>query len=228
MNGCDFSGKTVFLTGGARGIGHDIKVLLEELGATVIAPTRSELDLSIPEQIEDYIHRNQTLEVDIFIHCAGMNQLASLHELDQNVFHKTFQVNYFSAVRLSQYFAEHMRKRAFGRIIFISSIYALVSRERRLQYTSSKTAITGLVKTLAIEEGINNILVNAVAPGYVMTEMTLQNLSQEEIQDLTEMIPTRKLQTVRDISNLVAFLASDFNQSITGQLIAVDGGFTCR
>ena len=74
----------------------------------------------------------------------------------------------------------------------------------------------------------DQILVNAVAPGYVMTDMTRQNLSCQEIEDLTEKIPTGKFQSEMDVANLVCFLCSDLNQSITGQLISVDGGFTCR
>ena len=121
-----------------------------------------------------------------------------------------------------------MKNQKWGRIVFISSLYGIVSRERRIAYSSSKNALNGLCKSLAIELGEDNILVNCVAPGYVMTDMTRKNLSEEEINAITNNIPTRRFQTTEDIANITAFLCSDLNQSITGQLIAVDGGFTCK
>ena len=81
---------------------------------------------------------------------------------------------------------------------------------------------------MAIELGENNILVNCVAPGYVMTDMTRKNLSETEIKNIESQMPTHRFQTTEDIANLTAFLCSDLNQSITGQLIAVDGGFICK
>ena len=88
--------------------------------------------------------------------------------------------------------------------------------------------MTGIMKSVALEIAADNILLNAVAPGYVMTDMTRKNLNEQEIKDIQRMIPTGRFQTETDIANLVCFLCSQFNQSITGQLIAVDGGFTCR
>ena len=92
----------------------------------------------------------------------------------------------------------------------------------------SKSALTGLMRTLALELAGDQILVNAVAPGYVMTDMTTQNLTQAEIASISAQIPTGRFQTEDDIAQLAAFLCSDANRSITGQLIAVDGGLTCR
>ena len=121
-----------------------------------------------------------------------------------------------------------MRRRKKGKILLISSLYALISRERRIAYSSSKSALTGLMRTLALELAGDQILVNAVAPGYVMTDMTTQNLTQAEIASISAQIPTGRFQTEDDIAQLAAFLCSDANRSITGQLIAVDGGLTCR
>lgn len=220
--------KTVFLTGGSRGIGKKIGEVLEGNGAEVIAPERRELDLSSSASIEKYIKANQDFSPDIFVHCAGINKLAGIEEISRDILEEVFQVNYFSAVELLKAFSGGMRKRQWGRIIFVSSLYSMVSRERRIAYSSSKNALTGLMKTLTLELASDNILVNAVAPGYVMTEMTKRNLSKEEIQSIEASIPTGKFQEEVDIANLVAFLCSDLNRSITGQLIGVDGGFTCR
>ena len=221
-----FQGKTVFLTGGSRGIGHCIRSYFSERGAEVIAPRREELDLSVPKSIQAYCKKG--IEADIFIHCAGCNELAGIEEIDTALAQRVFQVNYFAALELLHAAVPGMRARKEGKVLFISSLYALIARERRIAYSSSKSALTGLMKTLALELAGDQILVNAIAPGYVMTEMTTQNLSLKEIQRITAEIPTGRFQTEEDIAALAAFLCSTANRSITGQLIAVDGGYTCR
>lgn len=221
-------GRRVFLTGGSRGIGKCIRNQFENFGAEVIAPSRSELDLSDPVSIRTYLSQNPQVQPNIFIHCAGINPLAGIDQVNGDMLNHAFQVNCFSSVELIQSFSDSMRESKWGRIVFISSLYALVSKEKRLAYCSSKNALTGLMKTLALEFAPDNILVNCVAPGYVMTDMSRQNLSLEEISHIQSMIPTGRFQTEEDIANLVMFLCSDYNQSITGQLIPIDGGFTCR
>jgi len=223
-----FDKKIVFLTGASRGIGRRIKELFEASGAKVIAPARDELDLSSADSISRYLQKAPDIKADIFIHCAGINQLAGIESISQEILESVFQVNFFSAVQLARHFSGAMKQKGWGRIIFISSLYSLISKERRIAYSSSKNALTGLTKTLALELGQYHILVKAVAPGYVMTDMTRRNLSDAQIRELESQIPTGCLQTVDDIAALTAFLCSEFNQSINGQLIAVDGGLTCR
>lgn len=223
----ELTGRTAFLTGASRGIGKRIKETFECAGATVIAPGRGELDLASEEQIGEYIKGNPH-EIDIFIHCAGVNHLAGIETIEPQILLETFQVNLFSAVQLLHGYAGGMKRNGWGRVTFISSLYALVSKERRIAYSASKSALTGLTKSLALELGKENILVNAVAPGYVMTDMTKKNLSKAEIEEITAQIPQGRMQSEDDIANLTLFLCSDLNQSITGQLIAVDGGFACR
>lgn len=223
----DFIGKSVFLTGGSRGIGKAIKEMFCQSGATVISPERSRLDLSKTGSIEKYL-QEEDLQIDIFVHCAGVNELAGIQNINLDIINRVFQVNYNAPVILMSRFAEHMKEQKWGRVIFISSLYAIVSREERIAYSSSKNALTGLMKTLALELAPQNILVNAVAPGYVMTDMTKQNLSKQEIANIENNIPTGRFQTEDEIANMVAFLCSKLNNSVTGQLIAVDGGYTCR
>ncbi len=199
---------------------------MESCGAKVIAPGRMELDLLEPKSICSYLDQN--ISPDIFIHCAGINELAGIGEINREILDSVFQVNYYAPVALLKQFSEQMKRNRWGRIIFISSVYAMVTRERRIAYASSKHALTGLTKTLTLELAAYNILTNAIAPGYIMTDMTKKNLSNEEVQKIEDMMPTRRLQEESDIANLTAFLCSDLNQSMTGQLIAVDGGFTCR
>lgn len=223
----DFNEKNVFLTGGSRGIGKKIKEVFCENGAKVIAPERSQLDLSRTDSIEKYLEE-EDLQIDIFVHCAGINELAGIQDINLDIINRVFQVNYNAPVMLMHRFAENMKAKKWGRVIFISSLYAIVSREERIAYSSSKNALTGLMKTLALELAPQNILVNAVAPGYVMTDMTKQNLSQQEIGNIENNIPTGRFQTEEEIAYMVAFLCSELNSSVTGQLIAVDGGYTCR
>lgn len=223
-----FQGQTVFMTGAGRGIGNHIRQMFEKEGAEVIAPARFELDLSRPESISSYLSQNPDLQADIFVHCAGVNHPAEITRMDDVVLRDTFQVNCLSAVQLLRSLSVSMKKKKQGRILFISSLYAMVSKEGRSAYSASKNALTGLTKTLAIELGKDNILVNAIAPGYVMTDMTKQNLSEKEIAAIEGQIPLGRFQSEEDIANLTAFLCSELNQNITGQLIAVDGGFTCR
>lgn len=227
----DFSGKTIFLTGGSRGIGKNIKESFEKSGAIVIAPNRQELDLLEEKSVNLYLEQNQSIlenGIDIFVHCAGMNQLAGVDEINESILSSVFQVNVFSPTLLLKKLVPYMKKEKSGKIVFVSSLYAIVSRERRIAYSASKNALTGLTKTLALELAPDNIMVNAVAPGYVLTDMTKQNLSEQEQEKIKTSIPTGRFQEEQEISDTIMFLCSDFNKSITGQIIAVDGGFLCR
>ena len=219
---------TAFLTGGSRGIGRAIKESLEKSGISVIAPTRIELDLSNPDSIKVYLENKKNCAPDIFIHCAGINELAGIEEISQDLILRVFQVNYNSAVQLLKAFVPDMKKKEYGKIVFVSSLYGIVSRERRIAYSSSKNALNGLCKSLALELAPHNILVNSVAPGYVMTDMTKKNLSEEEIKNIEKNIPTGRFQSEEEIADAVTFFCSEKNKSTTGQLLAVDGGFLCR
>lgn len=219
---------TAFLTGGSRGIGKAIKENLERAGITVVAPARAELDLSSSESIAKYLKSNSNIVPDIFVHCAGINELAGIEEISQDLLLKVFQVNYNSAVQLLNSFVSAMKRKKYGKVVFVSSLYGVVSRERRIAYSSSKNALNGLCKSLALELAPYNILVNSVAPGYVMTDMTRKNLSEEEIRNIEKNIPTGRFQSEDEIADAVSFFCSEKNKSITGQLLAIDGGFLCR
>ncbi len=223
-----FKDKTVFITGASRGIGFCIKKGFEKEGASVIAPLRNELDLSSQTSVREYIENNDLSKTDIFVHCAGVNIKAGIDEVNEEIMEDVFEVNLFSPISLLKPITDGMKKRKSGKIILISSLYAIVSKERRIAYSTSKNALTGLAKTLTLELAPYGILTNCVAPGYVMTDMTRNNLSEEEIIKIEDEIPTGRFQSEKEISDVVTFLCSDNNQSITGQLIAVDGGFLCK
>ncbi len=223
-----FEGKNVFLTGSSKGIGKEIKNRFNENGANVISPLRDELDLSDSDSVKKYIEKNKDLNIDIFIHCAGLNLLAGIENIDKTILEDVYNVNVFSSIELLKAFVPYMKNNEYGKIVFISSLYSVISRENRIAYSSSKSALIGLTRTLALELAPFNILVNSVAPGYVFTEMTQNNLSGREIEDIKKLIPTGRFQNAREIADAVCFLASDNNKSITGQQLIVDGGFVCR
>lgn len=223
----DLTGKTLFLTGGSGGIGSAIKEIFSEAGATVIAPTSTEMNLLSEEAINEYI-RHMNVYPDIVIHSAGINELSGITEVTSDILERVFKVNLFSFSTILNNVVPDMKEKGYGRVIGISSLYGIVSKERRIPYSSSKHAMTGLIKSTALELAADGILINGVAPGYVMTKMTKKNLSEVEIENLKREIPTHRLQEASEIANLCLFLCSSLNQSITGQIIAVDGGFICK
>lgn len=222
-----FDGKTVFVTGGSRGIGLSIVNFFKNNGAMVCAPSRSELDLSSEVSISSFLSSHTDFIPDIVVHCAGLNIKSDFVSLNHDDMKSVFQVNYYSIVQLLKGLVPNMKKKG-GKIVFVSSLYSYVSKEGRTSYASSKTALLGLCRTLSLELAPFNIMVNCIAPGYVMTDMTKKNLSQRDIESINGMIPTGRFQDEDEISYLIGFVCSDYNRSITGQSIAVDGGFLCR
>ena len=113
----------------------------------------------------------------------------------------------------------------YGRIVNIASIFGSISREKRSVYTMTKYALRGLTVTSSLELAKYDVLVNAVLPGFVLTDLTKKNLTEEERVTLSEQIPCKRMATPQDISNVVIFLSSKYNTYLTGQSITVDGGY---
>lgn len=223
-----YKGKTVFMTGASRGIGQTIARHFRQAGANVVAPVREELDLSDAEKVKQYLENHLETDASVFVFCAGINPKSEIENINLQDVENTFQVNLFSTIQIVRQYVPMLKTKKEGKIIFITSLYADVTREGRTSYASSKHALTGFMKTLALELAPYNICVNAVAPGYVMTEMTRNNLSDKDILEIQQNIPTGRFQQPDEIASAVLFLGSDFNQSITGQTLVVDGGFLCR
>lgn len=213
------------VTGGSRGIGKAIKDLFEENGMKVFSPMRDELDLNSNENIIDYGARIG--DVDILVNCAGINHLASLKEMTVAKLRETLQVNLISQAILIKTFTPAMKKNNFGRIVNIASIWSDFSKECRVMYSVAKAGVNGLTTATAVELSKYNILVNAVAPGFVNTEMTSQNNTPEQIKELAQVLPIKRLAKPEEIAEVVYFLASVKNSFICGQTIFVDGGFSC-
>jgi 3-oxoacyl-[acyl-carrier protein] reductase len=225
--GMEMQDRTALVTGGSRGIGKAICDVFTAKGLNVISPTRAELDLADEASIIKYL-KHVNFDVDVLVNCAGMNTLSPISDLPMDLLKETFQVNFFSAVMILKKFLPLMQSRGYGRVVNIGSIYALNSRERRLPYSASKTALSALTRTAAIEYARSNIMVNSVLPGYVMTDMTAKNLSKDDLVQICERIPMGRLAQPEEIAKVGAFLCSEDNTYLTGQAIIVDGGFMVR
>jgi NAD(P)-dependent dehydrogenase (short-subunit alcohol dehydrogenase family) len=218
--------RVALITGASRGIGAAIAHKLSSLNYTVLTPTREELDLLSSSSVDNYI-KGLKSSVDVLINNAGINPLAGITEIDEKDFADTIQVNLTAPIKLIQGLVPSMKHRQYGRIVNISSIWGSLSKARRISYSSSKSGINGMTRAIAVELAEFNILVNAVAPGYVNTELTKQNNTNEEIQAISNNIPVRRLAEPSEIAEVVSFLVSEKNSYLTGQVIYVDGGFTC-
>lgn len=220
------TGKTALVTGASRGIGRAIAALLRERGARVLSPQRGEMDLFSSGSIDRYL-AGIGADVDILVNNAGINILGSAAEIADSDLDATVQINLVAPLRLIRALAPGMAERGFGRIVNISSIWSTVSKPRRVAYSATKAGINGLTRAVAVEYAGRNVLVNAVAPGFVNTELTRQNNSPEEIERIAAGIPCGRLAEPSEIAEFVVFLCSTKNTYVTGQTILVDGGFTC-
>lgn len=217
--------KTALVTGASRGLG---KVFAEQLvkdGMRVLTPGRQQLDLLSNESIDRYL-ASLTEPVDVLVNDAGINRLSQTAFSDADL-QDTLQVNLIAPMRLARGLVPGMILRHYGRIVNISSIWSIVSKPGRITYAVSKTGLNGYTRSLAVELATDNILVNAVAPGYVNTDLTRQNNTENDLQLICQKIPMRRLAEPVEIARLVAFLCSEENSYITGQCLIIDGGYSC-
>ena len=219
--------RTVFLTGASRGIGKAIKNLLTKEGFDIIAPSRSQLNLADYGSVNNYLHKNKNLKIDILINNAGINFPQYVSDLDDSNIQDTIQTNLISPILLIRSLVENMKKNKWGRIINISSMFGIVARGKQVLYAASKHGLNGVTKTLALELGEYNILVNSVCPGFTKTELTLRNPPEKNAL-LAKEVPLGRFADPEEIAQLVSFLISDKNTYITGAEILIDGGFTSR
>jgi 3-oxoacyl-[acyl-carrier protein] reductase len=204
----------VFLTGAGGGIGKTIKKLLEDTNINVIAPSSKELDLTKDFKIEE--------TVDAYIHCAGINVLSNHKDIQYETLQKTFDINTFSFVKL----CDQLKFNDGSNIIAIGSLYSIMTRENRIQYSMSKHALLGAVKTIALEKSSNSIKVNMISPGFVDTELTRKNNDVERINKIESETPLG-LVSPWQIANFCLYLIKE-NKYITGQNIIIDGGYSLK
>ena len=211
----------VLVTGSSRGIGDGIKTIFKE--HTVINPSRIEMDLGNTTSVERYLEGLPP--VDIIINNAGVNYINTLErETLQNI-QNTFAVNYLAPLTICQHFLSHMKNQKYGRIVNIGSIWINHAKPGRGSYSASKNALHSLTRTITSEYSEHNILCNTISPGYIVTDLTLQNNSEEDIQKIKEQIPQRRLGTVEEVAKLVYFLTLE-NTYLNGQNITIDGGYS--
>lgn len=227
MPACQYEGRTALITGASRGIGAAIAARLQNEGLQILSPPSKALDLSSTVSIDTYLSQ-LTDPIDILVNNAGINRLGSIDEISSKDFEEVIQINLLGHFRLTQGLVKGMKARRYGRIVNISSIWSLVSRERRVTYSAAKSGINGLTRALALELAPYHIMVNAVAPGYINTELTKKNNTPEALERIAAEIPLGRLGEPSEIAECVAFLCSPKNSYMTGQVIVVDGGYLCR
>ena len=217
--------KRVLLTGGSRGIGKAIKNLLEKEGWQVSAPSRAEMNLSDCGSIKNWLAAHNGF--DALVNCAGINNLADIAAMNEHKISEMLQVNLVASMLLIQGVVPYMKQQKWGRIVNFSSIWAGFSKTARIMYSAAKSGVDGLTRGAAVELAPDNILVNAVAPGFINTEMTSQNNTPEQIREIAAGLPLKRLAEPEEIAELVSFLISDKNTFMTGQILYADGGFSC-
>ncbi|MGB5217149.1 MAG: SDR family oxidoreductase [Smithella sp.] len=219
--------KTLFITGGSKGIGAAIANQFKNKGYKVIMPSRQEMNLLSPESIAEYFKKNNMV-VDCLVNNAGINPLAEIQKIKDSDLIDTIHVNLIAPLLITRALVGGMKKKGRGRIINIGSIWGIVSKEKRSVYSMTKNGIHGLTNALAVELGKHNILVNTVCPGYTNTELTKKNVPVREARKIFRDIPLGRFAEPKEIATLVYFLGSEKNTYITGQKFIIDGGFTVK
>lgn len=234
-----FSEKVVFVTGASRGIGAALARAFLAEGAWVIG-TRTVVGASDDGTCQEWITadfarmddiRSCADEVrrcapDILVNNAGINKIGPFADIDPEDFLRIQQVNVFAPFLLCQAAIPGMKERRWGRIVNIASVWGKVGKKYRASYSASKFALDGLTVSLAAECAADDILANCVSPGIINTDLTKRVLGEDGIRDMASSIPSERLGQADEIARLVLWLASEENTYLTGQNIAVDGGFT--
>lgn len=216
--------KYILITGASRGIGKATREELLKNGYHCITPSRDELDIANISSIEKFF---QTCKVPLsgLINNAGINIIGELEHITPTDIQDMLNTNLVAPLLLIQHVVKDMKKLGYGKIVNISSIWGVRSKEYRTLYSTTKFGINGMTKSLARELAPYNILINSVAPGYVNTEMTQSNVPKEEQEKIKKTIPLGRFAQAEEIAKLVLFLISEDNSYITGQTIIADGGY---
>ena len=239
--------KTAFITGATRGIGREIAITLAENGYDVAVNYRTENealktlkeeiesknvefisvqgDVSNFEDTEKMVSEiiNKFDKIDVLVNNAGITKDGLLMRMKKQDFDDVINTNLTGTFNITKNVVPYMMKQRNGRIINISSVVGVSGNAGQCNYSASKAGIIGFTKSLAKELGSRNILVNAIAPGFIETQMT-DGLKDEIKEEIAKAIPLKRTGKTKDVANVVKFLASDDSSYITGQVINVDGG----
>lgn len=240
-------GKTAIVTGASRGIGRAIAVKLAELGANLVLNYRSDSksvedvikeieskgskaiavqgDVSVFSDAENIVKKAVEVfdSLDILINNAGITKDGLVLRMKEEDFDKVIDVNLKGAFNCIRHAAPVMVKQKGGKIVNISSVVGVTGNAGQINYSAAKAGIIGVTKSAARELASRGINVNAVAPGFIETDMT-QILSDKVKESTLNTIPLKRFGSAQDIANMVAFLVSSSADYITGQVINVDGG----
>lgn len=235
------------VTGGSRGIGRAIALMLAKEGASVVINYTSsddkakevqqeiealgseamiyKADVSDEKSVEEFSKavKKEFGKIDILVNNAGITRDGLVMRMKEEDFMSVIEINLKGTFLCSKYFGKLMMKERKGKIINISSVVGVMGNAGQANYAASKAGIIGLTKSLAKEFASRKININAVAPGFIETEMT-KKLGEEVKENYTKAIPLGYYGQPEDVANLVVFLSSSASNYITGQVIHVDGG----
>lgn len=239
--------EVALITGGTRGIGKEIAYTLAEENYDIIINYRTENEelMKLKKEIEQKRVRclllkgdvsnfedckklveeaiNRMNHIDVLVNNAGITKDMLLMRMKPEDFNKVINVNLIGTFNMTKNVINYMMKERKGRIINVSSVVGISGNAGQTNYAASKAGIIGFTKSLAKEVASRNILVNAIAPGFIQTDMT--NILKENVKDeIAKTIPLKRMGTAKDVANVVKFLVSEDSSYITGQVIQVDGG----
>ena len=242
-------GKCAVITGSTRGIGKAIAIKYASLGCNIVINYRSEKDevnarelsdeigklgvntLIVKANIADFEEAKNLVEkakekfgkIDILVNNAGITKDNLILRMNERDFDSVINVNLKGSFNCLKAVTPIMLKQKHGKIINMASVVGVIGNPGQVNYCASKAGVIGMTKSLARELGSKNINVNAIAPGFIDTDMT-RVLSEDQKKNILSQVPLKRLGLASDIANVAAFLASEDSDYITGQVIHVDGG----